>query len=543
MARSRGRYILFFLVACVLSIAARAQTNRYMVFFKDKAGTPYSIGEPAAFLSTRAIDRRMSQDIAVTEQDLPVAPAYIAGVSGTGAKTFFTSRWANGVLVECESSVVPGITQLSFVDHVEMVAPGSRLNAGGRKRQSSRAKSHAQGTRTAAQLSMLGLDAMQDAGYHGEQISIAVFDGGFSGVDTAPAFRHIFNEGRLDKDACVDFVTNSHDVFQRDDHGTAVFSVIAGYDEGSYTGGSYEATYQLYVTEDVASEYRIEEYNWLFAAEKADSAGVDIISSSLGYYDFDDVSMNYSRQNLDGKTTVVSRAAQWAADRGIIVVCSAGNEGANQWQLITAPADAKDVLAVASVTSTGQRAPSSSKGPASDGRIKPDVAAMGVGTAVIRPDGSISSLNGTSLAAPLITSLAAGVWQRYPMLSAEAVIDAIRNSASQSSSPDSLIGYGIPNFQAVVNYVESHPQEEVFAVYPNPVVADSLIVKPADPATVTKCRVELISSDGRMLTSNDVSFSWLNRVYTANMTPYQAGIYFVRITWQERRYIYRVAKV
>ncbi|MGC3946996.1 MAG: S8 family serine peptidase [Chryseolinea sp.] len=481
MGRNSTRFV-FVLLLSVVSFSAAAQTNRYVVFFKDKVGTPYSVSNPADFLSQRAIDRRLAQGIAVNELDLPVAPAYIAGVGDKGARTFFSSRWANALLIEVEPSLLPSISQMAYVDHVEFVAPGSRLNTGGRKRQSSRAKSHVQGTRTATQLSMLGLDAMQDAGYRGERILIALFDGGFSGVDTAPPFQHIFDEGRLDKDACVDFVTNSHEVFQNDDHGTAVFSVIAAYAEGNFIGGSYEATYQLYITEDVATEYRIEEYNWLFAAEEADSAGVDIISSSLGYYDFDDASMNYSKNQLDGKTTVVSRAAQWAADRGIIVVCSAGNEGANQWQLITAPADAIDVLAVASVSSTGQRSPSSSKGPSADGRIKPDVAAMGVGTSIIRPDGSIATLNGTSLAAPLITSLAAGVWQRYPSLSSEAVIQAIRNSASQSTSPDSLIGYGIPNFQAVVNYIESHPQEEIFAVYPNPVTADSLIVKPADPA-------------------------------------------------------------
>jgi len=543
MVTNNTRNVLFVLLLSLLNFCAVAQTNRYVVFFKDKLNTPYSTDEPGAFLSSRAIDRRMAQGIKVTEDDLPLTPAYIAGVGSTGARTFFTSRWANALLIEAESSVLPEISQLSFVDHVEFVAPGTRLHSGGRKRQSSRAKSHAQGTRTATQLSMIGLDAMQDAGYRGEKMLIALFDGGFSGVDTAPPFQHIFDEGRLDRDACVNFVTNTHEVFQNDDHGTAVFSVIAAYAEGSFVGGSYEATYQLYITEDVGSEYRIEEYNWLFAAEKADSAGVDIISSSLGYYDFDDASMNYTRSQLDGKTTVVSRAAQWAADRGIVVVCSAGNEGANQWQLITAPADAIDVLAVASVSGTGQRSPSSSKGPSADGRTKPDVAAMGVGTSIIRPDGSVASLNGTSLAAPLITSLAAGVWQRYPALSAGAVIEAIRNSASQSSSPDSLIGYGIPNFQAVVNYIESHPQEEVFAVYPNPVTSDSLMVKPADPGAVSSCRVELISSDGKLLSTTDVAFSWLNRVYTTDMSSYRAGIYFVRISWQERRYIFRIAKV
>jgi serine protease AprX len=528
---------------CLLCFWAEAQVNRYVVYFRDKENTPFLTNEPSAFLSTRAIERRQEQGIAVTEQDLPVVPAYITGVASTGAQTHYSSRWLNAVLVQCDAALVPSISQLTYVDHVELVAPGSRLNKGGRKHPSSRIKSHVTGTRTEAQLSMIGLDVMQDAGYRGENVLIALFDGGFQGVDQATPFQHIFQEGRLDTDACFDFVTHSGDVFQFDDHGTAVFSVIAAYQEGSYVGGSFEATYQLYVTEDTFTEYRIEEYNWLFAAERADSAGVDIISSSLGYYDFDDASMNYTQSQMDGKTTVASRAAQWAADRGMIVVCSAGNEGANGWQKITTPADARGVLAIASVSSTGQRSPSSSKGPSADGRVKPDLAAMGVGTAIIRPDGSGVNLNGTSLAAPLITSLVAGVWQRYPYLTNQMVMDAIRNSASQATAPDSLIGFGIPNFRAVVNYVESHPQEEVFAVYPNPVTTDTLVIRPADPGATTNCRVEFLSPDGKILAAHDVNFSWLNREYRADLSAYRAGLYFVRVLWQDRRYIYRIVKV
>lgn len=535
---------------CVLSLIfsfscfyAVAQTNRYVVFFKNKNGTPYTTSEPDRFLSPRAIDRRISQGIAVTEADLPVVPAYIASVASTGATTFFPSRWMNALLVECDASLVPAISQLAYVDHVELAAPGARLGAGGRRAQLSRTKTHVTGTRTEGQLSMIGLDAMQDAGYRGENILIALFDGGFSGVDEAAAFQHVFQEGRIDAAANKDFVANTGEVYRYGDHGTAVFSVIAAYQEGDYVGGSYEATYQLYVTEDPSTEYRIEEFNWLFAAERADSAGVDIISSSLGYYDFDDPSMNYTRAQLDGKTTVVSRAAQWAAERGIIVVCSAGNEGGNAWQKITAPADAPDVLAVASVGNTGQRSPSSSRGPSADGRIKPDVAAMGVGTAVIRADGSVGNLNGTSLAAPLVTSLAAGVWQRYPYLSSKLVIEAIRNSASQASTPDSLLGYGIPNFRAVVNYIESNPQEELFSVFPNPVTADTLVIKPADPGAINSCRIELVSSDGKVLTAKDVNFSWLNREHKADLSAYRAGLYFVRVLWKDHQYVYRIVKI
>jgi len=525
-----------------IASAATAQVNRYMVFFKDKAGTSYSTGTPKAFLSQRAIDRRIQQGIAVTEQDLPVNAGYVQSVAATGASVFFSTRWMNGVLVQCDVSLLTTMQALSFVDHVELVAPNARL-ANGRKKNNKAVKAQEAPAKTQAQLQLIGLDDMQEAGYKGENMLVAIFDGGFPGVNTATPFHHIFQEHRIDLAASHDFVGNTDNVFQYDEHGTEVFSVIAANQDGVFTGGSYEANYQLYVTEDTDSEYRIEEYNWLFAAERADSAGVDIVNSSLGYYDFDDASMNYAKKALDGKTTVISRAAQWAADRGMVIVCSAGNEGATAWQIITAPADAKDVLAVASVTSGGARSGSSSIGPSADGRIKPDVAAMGVSTSIIRPDGTTSIATGTSLSAPLVTSLAAGVWERYPGLSNKEVIDVIRQSASQAKNPDNLLGYGIPNFKAVVNYVEQLPQEDTFEVFPNPVYHDTLTIRPFDPNQVATCQLELLSAQGSVVFQGETTFSWLNRAYTVNLAPVASGYYFLRVTWGDKRFTYKLIKI
>ena len=261
---------------------------------------------------------------------------------------------------------------------------------------------------------MLGIPQMHADGFRGEGMTIAFLDGGFMGVNTTAAFQELFNEGRYDDVVSHDFVRNTDNVFQYDDHGSQVFSVIAANIADDFTGGAYKANFQLFVTEDASSEYRVEEYNWLFAAERADSAGVDIISSSLGYYDFDIASMNYSTAQMDGKTAVVTQAAQWAADRGIVVVTSAGNEGnIPSWRIITAPADGADVVAVANLTPQGVASSSSSRGPAADGRIKPDLAALGSGVTVVQDNGAIGTASGTSLAAPLITSLIAGVWQNF----------------------------------------------------------------------------------------------------------------------------------
>lgn len=538
MVWSKICFVVFFLVAN----ASFAQVNRYMVFFRDKAGTSFSLNAPQAYLSQRAIDRRIRQGISVTEQDFPVNGSYVSALKNLGIDVFYTTRWMNGVLVQCETAMVTQIEAFSFVDHVEHVAPNAKLVTQGRKKNFHRTQSTEVNGKTRAQLQQIGLDEMQAAGYKGETIHIAIFDSGFPGVNITEPFQHIFAEDRINLDVSKDFVYNTDDVFQYDEHGTEVFSVIAAYQDADFIGGSYEAQYQLYVTEDVPTEYRIEEYNWLFAAERADSAGVDVVNSSLGYYDFDDTRMNYSKSAMDGQTTVISKAAQNLADRGVVVVCSAGNEGNVAWQIITAPADVHDVLAIASVNSSGIRAASSSTGPSADGRIKPDVAAMGVSTSVIKPDGSSGTASGTSLASPLVTSLVAGVWQRYPYLTAKEVMDVIRKSSSQAASPDNLLGYGIPNFKGVVNYIEQHPQEGVFDIYPNPVVADTFTIRPFDPVQVAACRVELISSQGQIVFQSEAAFSWVDRTYTANVRELSAGIYFLRLWWNDKRYIFRVVK-
>lgn len=537
-----NKKIILAFICMTLTLESFAQQNRYMVFFKDKDGSPYDVLQPVEFLSQKAIDRRIMQDVAVTPQDLPVNESYINEVKGTGADVFFKTRWMNGVLVQCDPSLISSIEALESVDHVEFVAPGYRLIPSGRRSTTFRNKNSSTGIETQTQLGMIGIPAMHGDGHRGEGVTIAVFDGGFQGVNATPPFQHIFSEGRIDTNLSYDFARNTKNVFQYDDHGTEVFSVIAAYIPDVYTGGAYEANYQLYVTEDVGPEYRVEEYNWLFAAERADSAGVDIISSSLGYYDFDMPSMNYTKAQMDGKTTVVTRAAQWAADRGIVVVCSAGNEGNLAWKIISAPADAEDVIAVANVGPNRVRSSSSSVGPTSDGRIKPDLAALGSGVRTISANGSLKSSSGTSLSTPLITSLVAGIKQRFPDLSAKKIIEALKRTASHANNPNNELGYGIPNYQAVVNYLESQSQIETFVIYPNP-VSDSLIVKPDNPEEITSCEIEIISSTGQLLKIYTPGFSWLNNVFRADISDLPQGLYYVRIWHGNLRFVSKVVKL
>jgi len=529
---------------CFVGASSSAQENRYMVFFKDKEGIPYTTAKPIEFLSQKAIDRRLKQDIGIEARDLPVQAAYVEGVRNAGARISFTTRWLNGVLVHCDPAVLPSVQSLPYVDHVEFAAPPPKSQSGGRRGLNLRTRNNHVGSETESQLQMIGINRMHEGGYKGEGITIAVLDSGFPGVRTGPAFQHIFANARFVDDVSYDFVHDTAFVFQYDDHGAEVLSVIAAEIPDAFTGGAYEASFQLFITEDVPTEYRIEEYNWLFAAERADSAGVDIIHSSLGYYDFDDPSMNYTREQMDGKTTIVSRAAQWAADRGILVVTSAGNEGAiPSWRIITAPADAVDVLAIGAVNSSLVKTSSSSIGPAADNRIKPDLAALGSSVKVVKASGQISTSSGTSLAAPLVTSLVAGILQRYPDLTSKEVINLLKQTSSQAANPDNLLGYGIPNFQAVVNFQEHLPQTDPFEIFPNPLARDTLNISPFDPNVIDSCQIEIVSLQGQILGSVTARFDWLNRTYKADLSTLASGVYYIRVFSEKRRHTFKLVKL
>lgn len=523
--------------------ASWAQENRYMVFFKDKTGTPYSISQPEEYLSARALARRNRQHISITEQDIPVNTSYVLGVQNANAKVFYSTRWMNGVLVQCEETAIPQIEALEYVASVQLVAPGERPLPNGRKKSGSRIKEVKAGEINASQQAMLGIGQMHDAGHRGEGVWVAVTDSGFPGVDVHEAFSHLFSEGRLYSNLSHDFVHGGTGVFQYDDHGTRVLSVMAAYQPGQFIGGAYKASFLLFVTEDSPTEYRIEEYNWLFAVERADSLGVDIINTSLGYNTFDLPSMNYAKSDMNGNTAIISRAANWAAEKGMLIVTSAGNEGVNSWKTITAPADAENVLSVGGVISGGEKMASSSEGPSADGRIKPEVAALGSGVYVMADDGSILARTGTSYSAPLVTSLAAGIWQRYPDLTNFELIDIIKNTASQAESPDNRLGYGIPNFKAIVNKLEWKPQENLFEVYPNPVISDTVYISLADPETTNTALVEIVSMQGQLIVSKVVSFSWLNTVYTADCSALSSGVYFLQVSTADGLFTYKLVKL
>ena len=445
--------------------------NRFAIFFADKADSPYSIDNPEAFLSHRAIERRAKQNIAITEEDFPVNPHYIDSLNQLGIFVHYTSRWLNAAIVQDQTDIINTLQEKSYIDSIAYIAKGDRITSAGSTFDWPDSFNPPGSTNLSSddQNRMLAVQEMHEDGFKGEGMLVAIFDGGFDGLNESAVFQHLFTNNQLID--YHDFVINGKDIFRYDDHGTSVFTPIGAYHDSIYQGIAYEADFALYVTEDIASEYRIEEFNWVLAAERSDSIGADVINSSVGYNTFTDESMDYEYEDLDGQTSVASIGASMAAQRGMIVVTSAGNEGNKSWQYITVPADGKDVVAVGAVTANGSLASYSSTGPTADGRIKPVFTAKGSPTVVLSGSGNFYNGIGTSYAAPQIAGLAASFWQSKPELSALEVIEALKASADRYTSPGNRYGYGTPNYQRAVNGTILSVRDVVedrVTVYPNP---------------------------------------------------------------------------
>jgi serine protease AprX len=506
----------------------------YWVGFTDKLDSPYSTERPEEYLSPRAISRRHRQGIRTNEADLPVNQSYLGSLAtDIHVQVVYTSRWFNGALVKAmEESSVDRIRQFSFVDEVILVKPDPGWNkAGGSPPRPERDKlsvEYGDYGEAYRQIEQLNGHYLHEEGYRGRGMHIAVLDAGFRQVDQLWVFEGLRSEGRLL--GVKDFVEPGGNVFQAHTHGMAVLSVMAANDPGQLVGTAPEASYWLLRTEDVVSEYRIEEYNWLVAAEFADSAGVDIINSSLGYTRFDDPMQDYSYAQLNGLTTVVSRAANKAFERGMLVVNSAGNYGAQDWQYIGAPADAFGVLAVGAVDENGVRTNWSSLGPTADGRIKPDVMAMGLRVNAANQHNGISQVNGTSFSSPLVAGMAACLWQRFPDLHAGDIRELIVRSADRFRHADHYYGNGIPDFALASGIALASLEQQGFALVPNPLTSYSAIDFYSD--SHTRMEVQLVNMKGEIVyRTTDIQVRrGINSVRPfSGISHLPQGVYLVRL--------------
>jgi len=477
-----NRLLLFF--CCILIQRFSNGQNApgyYYISFTDKIGTPYSTAFPQAFLSDKSIERRLTWGIPITEQDLPVNPTYIQDVlSATGGSLHHTSKWFNSMtlsLVGLDSASIAqaliALEAMPFVLNVRKNAPDiskasiEKLNT--HVKQLYHPDSSHYGV-SFHQLEMINIPRLHAFGNVGKGMDIAVLDAGWIGYETQPAFEALRNSGRLM--GTRDFVQpNSPDVFEGSYHGTFVLGHMAGIIEDSLYGSAPMANYFLMQTENAASEYRIEEDNWVAAIELCDSLGIDVVNSSLGYSLFDDTTMNYTPADMNGDVSRASIAADIAASKGILIVNSAGNSGNSDWYHITAPSDADSILCIGAVDYWGEHAGFSSYGFENGDRVKPNVAAMGRLTYFPGPNGYLAQGSGTSFSSPIIAGSVACLWQAFPEKSNMEIIRAVERSASLYPNHNTALGYGIPDFwkaYLLLNNATKLPNKLIEMVFPNP---------------------------------------------------------------------------
>lgn len=423
------------------------------VFFKDKPSKATYLANPSLMLSQRSIQRRTRQNILLDDNDVPIEKTYYNEVKNrAGIKIMAKSKWLNALHIEGTKTNINKLKQLSFVAKIEFadkslnatgrVAPAKRLHHPENKFGSiSTDYSYGNGSN---QIEMLGGEALHQQNFTGTGMIIAVIDGGFPGVDTFIAFKRLRDQNKIL--GGYNYVTRSSNFYTGISHGTAVLSTIASYVDNQFIGTAPDASFYLFITEDGTKETPLEESLWVEAAEKADSLGVDIINTSLGYFNFDNPKYDYSYADMNGSKTFISRGAEIGFSRGMIIVNAAGNEGAEPWKYIIAPADAKSVLAVGAVDAAKIIATFSSFGPTADGRVKPDVLAQGLNAFVINADGQIAPSSGTSFASPIMTGVIACYWQKNYTKKNTEIIQMIKESAHLFNNPSPQYGYGIPKF-------------------------------------------------------------------------------------------------
>ena len=486
-------------------------TDIYLIRFTDKSQNRFENSHPEKFLSLRAIQRRIKQNIPFISNDLPVSTVYVDSLKHLGFKILHESKWLNAVSVN-----VVDIQQFDKLKDIKFVVP-YKLKSGLKSNDSPGIKFKSETTPVKLdpktyygpsfnQMAIHHGDYLHNRGFRGQGMLIAVIDAGFKNAQNMSSLDSLWDENRVK--LVRDLILPDGNVFIQDPHGSEVLSVLAGLRPGHLVGSAPKADYVLLRTEDATEEkdsngitryceYPVEEFNWAIAAELADSVGVDVISTSLGYSLFNDPQLNHSYKDMNGRTTIISKAAGIASSKGMIVVVSAGNEGNKLWKYITAPADADSILAVGAIDANNIIASFSSRGPTSDRRIKPDVVAVGQNTILQQPDNEFVQGNGTSFSAPVIAGLTACLWQSCPNKTNMDIIGTIKQYASQYYNPDTIKGFGSPDFR-----------QSFYALNPDLFeYKDKLICSPNPFSTTIELQFEMIPEGKVQLSVFDI-YGW-----------------------------------
>lgn len=512
--------LLIFILCLLGGLELSAQKSTTWVLLLDEK-------DAAAFpaLSSTALENRQRMGIPLDERDLPVNKKRMLEICNhSSVRIKGVSRWLNAAIIESELS--PENLTLLFPWNKGLFKPALRCGVASVSEKTPCTNDIAPNKIAAdygfalIQTQQVGLDCLHNKGYTGENVTVAVLDSGFKNADQITAFDSLRLQNRII--VVYDFVNQDQGIYDEDNHGMQVLSVMAARRSGSYKGSAWKSNYLLGRTETIFSETAAEETNWLMGMEWADSLGARVIQSSLGYNRYDG-GMGYVYSDLDGKTALISKAASIAVQKGLSVIVSAGNEGSNSWMYVTVPADADSILAVGSVDNTGDRTGFSSIGPTADGRIKPDVMAMGESTAIFNTSGMVSNASGTSFAAPIIAGITACLTQAHPTRSGFEIMEAIRKSGDRALNPDNQYGFGIPNAcmaDSLLSVVSQQKNTEVItsiAIYPNPASEMITIVN----SDFYSGPIKIFNSAGILVLSENK-----NKI---NIKHLESGIYWVRV--------------
>ncbi len=533
---------LAMLLLLLITINSYAQQDAW-IYLLDKPNASVALANPITILTQKAIDRKQNHSITIDERDVPVHEAYISDLKlQAGITVLAKSKWFNIVFVRGFTDDINNLLALEYVDYIDFA--DNSLDAASRP-NSSQNKTVIEDESivftygdTQNQVEMINADNLHVANYTGEGITIAVMDSGFPNVNTMGAFQRLKdNTDLLDG---YDFVDRTSDVYAStaSSHGTRVLSDMAGYIQDQFVGTAPDASYYLFRTEDTSSENPVEESYWVEAAERADSLGVDMINTSLGYRVFDNSNYNYTPADMNGQVAFISKGASIAVEKGILVVVSAGNAGATAWQTVGAPADSPDVLSVGGVDAKGDYVSFSSQGGAAQvGYQKPDVVARAGTAYVIDQTNTITQNNGTSFSSPILCGGIASLWQAIPGASPTEVMDYVRQSASLFSSPDDLLGFGIPDLDLARSIALTINEDRIedFSFYPNPVKTELNIVFSSN---ISLLELSIYNQLGQDVLRKSIQ----ENSRSINISDLVSGIYFIKLSTENTSKTFKFIK-
>lgn len=519
------KQFLILLVFFSITLSISAQEDAW-VYFIDKEDVANKTANPTSILTQKAIDRKMAHGVVIDARDVPVTETYITQIKGaTGITVMAKSKWFNAVHVRGSETDINNLaSNFSFIDHIEFANRSLNISKTVKQKQNSKfAKTLTTFNygNAANQIQMIKGEQLHLSNYTGTGMTIAVLDAGFPNVNTMSSFQYLRNANNIL--GTYDFVGNDTDVYTNttSDHGTLVLSTMAGYVENQYVGTAPDASYYLFITEEDNFENPVEESYWVEAAERADSLGVDVINSSLAYSNYDNSNYSYAASDMNGTTAFISRGANIAFEKGILIVNSAGNSGNAG---VSAPADAAGVFTIGAVNSSGNYASFSSVGTTFQPAQKPDVVAQGQGSAVISVSDVLSTSNGTSFSSPILAGAITCLWQALPNKTNAEIMQLVRESASQFSTPDNLLGYGIPDFQLALNNTLSIDYNELssISIYPNP-TKDIIYFQISRPER--SLSVIVFDVTGKQVVDKQISIS----DNIINMSSLSKGMYIVNL--------------